>query len=221
MIEPAPSTALTRVALPLAILWSGLLLSAFVYSRLPENTQLDPLRGFISFLAVPAISLVGFGAIRLARRKVGAVAGRGEDLVVAWVMTFLLGMHCLVLALSVGMIDSLERALPFATALLFVGLGPVLATLEHKSAMGIRTRATLASPAAWASTHRLLGWLFPIAGMAGLSAWWLSGWAALAVAVLPGVTALAAVIAYGQTRAISPVEHGAAESRPNEDERSP
>ncbi|MCK6552831.1 SdpI family protein, partial [Myxococcota bacterium] len=165
----APSTVLTRVALPLGIIWTGVLSSAFVFSRLPEGVTVDPARGAATFGGVPVLSVLALVGLRLARRGVGAGRGRGEDLVVAWVMTFLLGVHCLVLALSIGIIDALERALPIATGLLFIGLGPVLATLEHQSAMGIRTAATLASPAAWRRTHHIAGYAFPLAGIASFT----------------------------------------------------
>jgi len=204
----------------MAIIWSGFVLSAFVYGRLPETVHLQLIAGLVTFLGVPLLSLLGFIVLRLVRRKVGAPPSRGEDLVVAWVMTFLLGIHCLVVGLSLGIIDSLERGLPLATGLLFVGLGPVLGTLEHGSAMGIRTRATLASREAWVKTHRLLGVLFPIAGVAGFCGWWLSGFTALAVSVLPGVSALAVVIAYAATQRAEPDPPGEDEGeadRPKED----
>lgn len=66
------STVLTRVALPVAIVWTGVLLSAFVFSRLPEGVAVDPARGLATFAGVPILSIVGLLALRLARRGVGA-----------------------------------------------------------------------------------------------------------------------------------------------------
>jgi uncharacterized membrane protein len=212
----APSTLVTRYGIPVAIAWSGLVLSSFVFSRVAETTQIDPVRGSLTFLGVPAISFLGFIVLRLARRRVGAEAGRGEDVVVAWVMTFLLGMHCVVLGLALRLIESVQHAVPLAVGLLVVGLGPVLGTLEYKSAMGVRTKATLASPKAWAKTHRLIGFAFPIAGIAGFCGFWVPGVLGLAVSLLPPVIALAVVIGYAATLPIvdeQPVE----EDRPNDD----
>lgn len=199
-----PGSTVTRLVIPVGIAWAGLLLSAFVYTRLPEATRegLAPARVAATFLAVPLMSLAALMLLRAVRGRVGAEPRRSEDVVVAWVMTFFLGIHCLVLALALRLIGDLATALPIATGLLFIGLGPALGALEPGSAMGIRTRATLASPELWRSVHRALALLFPLAGVAGFAGAWLPPPLGVWVAVLPGVIALAGATTYAATRPV-------------------
>jgi uncharacterized membrane protein len=195
--QPLNPSPITRWVLPLAIVWAEFLLSAFVFTRLPKEIAIDPARALVMFLSMPVLTLLGFLVFRFSMERSAAERTRSEDLIVVWIVCFLFGVHALVLALAIGMIASLQHAMPIAICVLFVGLGPVLARLEPKSAMGIRTKATLASDAAWAKVHRTVGRLFPLAGAIGLSALWLHGWPLIFASVAPALLAILAGVLYG------------------------
>lgn len=194
---PLPSTPTTRWYLPMLVIWSSLVLSAWVYTnRVPEPVrEAGGTRMIVIFAAVPAFSLVVLLALRAvgrAKRK----SSRSSDVLVLWVMAFLFAVHASVLAVAIGMISSLDRAIPAATGLLMFGLGPVLTSLEPGSAMGIRTRATLTREDVWRRTHRLAGKLFMGAGAVGLLGLLSEGPLLVAIAILPAVLALVISVAY-------------------------
>jgi uncharacterized membrane protein len=184
-----------RWALPFAVFWAQILLSAFVYQKLPRPGATGTTRAFVLFLGTPALTLVGFVFYHLLAKKMEA--RKSDTLAIVWILTFFFGVHALVLAMAIGLLKSLQQAMPIAVSILLVGLGPVMAQLEPNSAMGIRTKATLSSAVAWGKVHRLLGGLFPIAGALGLSALWLEGWTLIAAAVVPAFVALLIGVVYG------------------------
>ncbi len=184
-----------RWALPFGVFWAQVLLSAFVYQKLPRPGAIGTARALVIFLGTPALTLVGLAFYRLLAKTTDA--RKSDTLAIVWILTFFFGVHALVLAMAIGLLKSLQHAMPIAVAILLVGLGPVMSQLEPNSAMGIRTKATLSSTVAWGKVHRLLGGLFPIAGALGLSALWLEGWALIAAAVAPGFIALLVGVIYG------------------------
>lgn len=214
MSEGAPSTALTRWGWPLGVVWASAMLSAWIATyKIPEGIELGAGRAAALFLSGPALQVLTLVVIRkvLSQRA----NGRGADLVVLWLVTFLFGLHAAVLATALQMISSLGRAVPVAIALLMVGLGPALAFLEHKSALGIRTPGTLADPEAWRRTHRFAAATFVIAGLLAPLGLLLEGLEALYVSVTPPVLAVIAAILRGMTvRAASSSEEQGGEARP-------
>jgi hypothetical protein len=191
-----PSTVLTRWMIPLAVVWAGVLLSAFTYSKLTRAIQA---RGevVVVLFGSPALCLAGLVVLRTAARRITAGAGALEDAVVIVLMLFLESVHATLIASSFGFAHWLRFAMPFLTAILLIVLGPLLRSLSPGSVMGIRTKATLQSTTAWAETHRFTGLAFVAAGIASLGAAWLPGPWALIGAVIPAVFALLAGVVRG------------------------
>ncbi len=192
-----PSTLTTRWFLPLLVIWSSVLLSAWVYTnRVPEDLRkAGGSRMIITFGVVPAASLVVFLILRAVGRAKQR-SSRSSDVLVLWITAFLFAVHASVLAVAIGMISSLDRAIPAATGLLMFGMGPVLFALEPGSAMGIRTRATLGNEDVWRRTHRLAGKLFMGAGAVGLLGLLFEGPLLVAIAIAPAVIALVISMVY-------------------------
>jgi uncharacterized membrane protein len=79
---------------------------------------------------------------------------------------------------------------------LFMVLGNVMATVRSNYLFGVRTPWTLASDLAWDRTHRLVGRLFFIAGLAMLLLA-LTGEMRLVIGVMIGFIVLVLVVAFG------------------------
>jgi uncharacterized membrane protein len=188
---------LTRWVLPLSIGWAELLLAAFVFSRLPPHPGASGERMAATFLGVPMLTFAAFGVFRIAAKRNPHETGRSEDLAILWILAFLFGVHALVLAMAIGMLRSLQSAMPIAICVLLMGLGPVMAQLEPNSAMGIRTKLTLSSGSAWTKVHRVTGALFATAGVIALVGLWFEGWMLIAISLAPALLALLAGVVYG------------------------
>jgi uncharacterized membrane protein len=139
-------------------------------------------------VGLPLLALL----VVLVVRAAAGPTGRVGDLVVVLLVAFLVGLHVLLLAAHLRLTDRPEALVPLGTALLFVLLGPVVAGLEHGSAMGLRTRATLAGEVTWRRAHRTLGLAFSAAGVAGVGPV-LWGAPTLAVVTLGALPVLAMV----------------------------
>jgi uncharacterized membrane protein len=214
--EAPDSTAMTRWFVPLGIGWTGVLLSAWVYTKkLDEPAQAVTPKLMIAFLGVPAFSLLLLVALRLIARKTSGVITRSGDLLIIWVLAFLFCIHASVLAAAIDMFP-LVRAVPMATALLMVGLGPVMMTLEPGSPMGIRTARTLSDEEVWRKTHRAAGKMFMVAGVLGLSALFLEGRWVLFAAVVPALLAPVLAVIYA-SRVPAKNEQPSEEPRPSDD----
>ncbi len=81
------------------------------------------------------------------------------------VVGFLVFMHVLVVAASMGVAVPMDTAIRAALPLLFAGIGTRLASLKHNWFFGIRTPWTLASEEVWTRTHRLGGTLWTAGGL--------------------------------------------------------
>ena len=190
------STWTTRWGLPGAVIWGSAMLSAWVHTKkLPPGTPDLGWRGAALFLTVPVVQVLALVALRRALAR--GAPGRTADLVVLWLMAFLFGLHAALLAVGIQMIPSLAGAVPLAVAFLLIGVGPALALLEPGSALGIRTRATLASPEAWRRTHRFAAIAFLLAGLVAPAGLAFEGMTALYVAVAPALLAISAAILRG------------------------
>lgn len=216
MTEPPQSSLTTRWAIPAGIVWSQLLLSAWVYTKkLDEPAQEPTPKLLIAFLGMPIFSFLFLVVLRFVAKRTSPAQSRSGDLVIIWVVTFLFCIHAAVLAAVIGMF-SLNRAVPVAVALLLIGLGPVLGSLEPGSAMGIRTKATLGSPSVWKRTHKLAARLLVLAGLMGLSALLFEGIWVLFAAVVPAILAVVfAIIHAARLPADPPDEERGAEDRPS------
>lgn len=188
--------------LPWLIAWSTLLISARVWDQLPKGTDIPLGQAVFTFGGVPLIALATVLAASAAEKRTSTTLGRGSQFVLAWVISFLAAIHAMVLALALGKLSSLTVALPPAIAVFFLGLGPLVAMLEPKSAMGIRTKATLESDAIWRKTHLILGVSFAVAGGVGgvVSLLELEVPVRMAASAISGVAALLVAIAYAARR---------------------
>lgn len=214
MTEAVESNVLTRWVVPAGVVWSELLLSAWVYTKkLDEPAQEPTTKLLIAFLGMPAFSLLLLVVLRFVAKRASSAHSRNGDLLIVWVVTFLFCIHAAVLAAVIGMF-SLSQAVPVAVGLLMIGLGPVLGSLEPGSAMGIRTKATLRDPVVWERTHRLASRLFILAGLLGLSALLFEGIWVLFASVVPAILAVVLAIIYA---ARLPID--AADEHPREEER--
>ncbi|MCA9556194.1 MAG: SdpI family protein [Myxococcales bacterium] len=213
-MSEAVSTVGTRWGLPAVVIWAGLMLSAWVHTeRLPQHTTASAGKLAAVFLGVPALQILALVGLR----KVLARAGRTSamaDLLVLWLVVFLFGLHAAILAVAVGMLESLGRGVPVAISLLLLGFGPALAFMEPGSPLGIRTRATLASPAAWRATHRFAAVVFGLAGLLAPVGLLFEGAEALYAALAPALVALSLALARGALARAPRDEHGAPVERP-------
>lgn len=194
-----PSTVLTRWAAPLALVGAGGGLSALAATRSAGGASSELLVG------LPMLALL----VVLVVRAAAGPGGRVGDLVVVLLVAFLIGLHGLLLGAHLGLTDRPEAWVPLGTALLFVMLGPVVAGLEPGSAMGLRTKATLAGAEPWRRAHRGLGVVFALAGVLGAvpSLWGAPAFAIVILGVLPVVGMVAVSVRAGR-------EQGAAPARP-------
>lgn len=181
--------------IPIAVAW---VFSAVVYSRLPDRIPVhwdwsgqpdrwgSRLEG--AFL-MPAVALLLWGLLRwlpkIDPRRANYERFRGTyDLVVAVILTFMAGIHILVLGAMLGWPVSIQRIVPGAVGVLLVIIGNLLPRARSNWWFGIRTPWTLSSDLVWQKTHRVGGYLMILAGL-GL----------LLQAVVPGrVTAVVSVV---------------------------
>ncbi|HUR92920.1 MAG TPA: SdpI family protein [Gemmatimonadaceae bacterium] len=90
--------------------------------------------------------------------------GTYETLIIT-VMTFMVGVHLLVLANGLGYNVSLDRVTPMGVGVLLVVIGNILPRTRPNWFVGIRTPWTLSSDRVWERTHRFGGHLFVAAGV--------------------------------------------------------
>jgi hypothetical protein len=217
-----PSTGLTRWGAPLAVVWAGVLLSAWVQgARLPA-VRAPGSRLLALLLGAPATSLAALLLLRAALARTPRAPRRSDDLVVLWLVAFLFAVHALVLASATGLVRALATPTALVVAALLGGLGPLVDGLEPGSALGIRTARTLASPRAWSAAHRAAGIGLGLAALAGFGLAALSPTLAIAVAGAGGGFALLLGAVIGDRRADPPggaaplPEQGPAGGRPSD-----
>ncbi len=211
------STALTRWAWPGAIIWSGVMLSAWVHTeKFSADLKIELWKLLALLLGVPAIQLL---CLLLLRKVLKPHEARSGDLLVLWLVTFLFGLHASILATAIGLIPSIGKAVPIAVTLLMLGIAPVLPSLEYKSPLGIRTRATLSDPELWRRAHRFAMICFVIGGLVAPLGLLVQGLDALYLSVAPAVFAVIAAIARAFVLPVGlPAEHNDETTRPTDDE---
>lgn len=223
--EPNPRAArgaLHRWGAPLAIVWAGLLLSAFVFERrLPEAVTRAPSPLLVTLLlGCPGASLLALFGLRRLDADPERRSAPGDALV-AWLLAAMFAAHALILAVVAGALPSLHPGLALVAGFLLLGLAALLPSLPVGCPFGLLTAATRSDPARWAAVHREL------AVGAGLS-----GGLALAAALAPsGPWTPAALVPVGVAilrglRRPSPPresEHAAPSQRPSgpDENRSP
>lgn len=193
-----PRPVWIRWGVPAGILWSSLLLSAWVYTRRFAQLPVEASTLALVLLGAPAAGLILLLVVQLtAQRAVGrGEPGESTDLVLIWAEACLFVLHAAVLAVVLGVLSGLVRPVAASAALFFWGLAPLFWSIEHASPVGIRTPRTMAQPAAWAAAHRVLAIGLGVAGSVALGAaalasipWIVAAVTAAALSLLLGAAA--------------------------------
>lgn len=187
-----------RWGVPAGILWSSVLLSAWIYTRRFAQLPVEASTLALVLLGAPAAGLVLLVVVRVAAQRATRHGEPGEttDLVLIWSEACLFVLHAAVLAVVLGVLSGLVRPVAVSAALFFWGLAPLFWSIEHTSPVGIRTPRTMAQPAAWRAAHRVLAVGLGIAGLlaAGAAAltsipWILAAVSAAGLGLLLGAAA--------------------------------
>jgi uncharacterized membrane protein len=156
---------------------------------------------WLSFLLVPAMTagLVALFAVipRVEPRRVNLQRSSAAYLTVASaILVLMLGVQATVVPAGAGYAVPIAPIVGGGVGLLFVVLGNVLTTVRRNFMFGVRTPWTLTSDLAWDRTHRLIGRLWVVGGIAlFLSS--LLGRGDLLVAVILGFVFGSLVLAVG------------------------
>ena len=86
------------------------------------------------------------------------------------VLTFMLGVHLMTLAITLGANIPVERVIPFGVGALFAIIGNVMPRTRSNWTFGIRTPWTLSSDRVWERTHRIGGYLMVAGGVIVMAA---------------------------------------------------
>lgn len=81
------------------------------------------------------------------------------------VLTFMLAVHFMTLAVTLGADIPVERFIPFGVGALFAIIGNVMPRTRSNWSLGIRTPWTLSSDRVWERTHRVGGYLMLAGGL--------------------------------------------------------
>jgi uncharacterized membrane protein len=154
---------------------------------------------WLSFLLVPAITagLVALFALipRIEPRRANLQKSSSAYLTAASAMLVLMvGIQAAVVGAGAGYAIPIAPIVGGGVGLLFVVLGNVMTTVRSNFMFGVRTPWTLTSDLAWDRTHRLIGRLWVIGGIAMFVSS-LLGRADLLVAVILGFVVGSLVIA--------------------------
>lgn len=126
---------------------------------------------WVGFLITPAISLglVGLFALlpRIEPRRANLLKSGPAYLTVASAfLIFMLLVHAAVVAAALGYDVPITAVIGAGTGLLFAVLGNVLSTVRSNFMFGVRTPWTLTSELSWDKTHRLVGRVWVVGGIA-------------------------------------------------------
>jgi immunity protein, SdpI family len=186
-------------------------LSAWAWGQVPDDAQI-PIHwaldgtpnGYASktfaLLFLPALG-AGLGALLYflprfePRAQNLARSGSAYVQVCSGVMVVLVVTQLAIVRAAVGQPLPINLVVGLAVGGLFVVLGNVLGKVRSNFIFGVRTPWTLTSDLAWNRTHRLVGRLFVILGLAVLASALIGGEAMLAL-ILGGVVVIV-VVAFG------------------------
>jgi uncharacterized membrane protein len=160
---------------PLALSLLGALLSAAVYSRLPESIAVHwDLHGTpngwmpraIGAFVLPVCLVVLWQLLRLAPRiDPHAENGGAYETIVAASLLLVLAGHLVVLAMALGYHVPVGRIVPALLGVLYLVFGSVMPRTRSDWWFGVRTPWSLSSDRVWARTHRLAGYSMSGAGL--------------------------------------------------------
>jgi uncharacterized membrane protein len=164
---------------PVLLAGIGVLMSAAVYTRLPETIAVhwdldgNP-NGWMSrtmgAFFLPVFLLVIGGILRFVpsidpRAENYRRFGEAYETIVLSVLLLLLATHGITLAIALGHRVPVGRFVPALVGALFIVIGNVMPRTRSNWWFGIRTPWTLSSDRVWARTHRLAGYAMIVAGV--------------------------------------------------------
>lgn len=164
---------------PLVAVLAAFAFSIAVYGRLPERMPLhwdwsgepDRWGGRLQgAFMMPSFALVLWVVLRVLpkidpRRENYERFGGTYDFVVAAIVTFMAGLHVLLLGAALGWPIAINRVVPGAVGVLLIVIGNLLPRARSNWWFGIRTPWTLSSDRVWQKTHRVGGYLMIVAGL--------------------------------------------------------
>ena len=198
----------------IALVTLSWVLSALVYSRLPERiaTHYD-LAGspdrwdsrLIGAFIIPLVMLITFALARwqpssgVTGENARARESQGDtlrDLVLTSLLAFFALMHLGIIGAALGWRITLPELLPLGLGALFLMFGHVLPRLEQGGLVGIRTRSTMSSERTWKRTHRVAGAIMTAAGTVMIGAGLFDGQRAMEVVIVAAVLSALATAGY-------------------------
>lgn len=201
-----------RKWIPLLIVAAAFIASAVVFPRLPERmpTHWDLSQQPSGSVPTPnewsdrvwgawllPIFLLGmWGVVRIVPRidprgSNYAKFGGAFEVIIGSIMLFILALHIVVLAASLGYPVQVQRIIPLGAGVLLIVIGNLLPRTRPNWFLGIRTPWTLSSDRVWEKTHRFGGRMFVGGGILTTIAALL--WVQWASRVLVGGMAVVAV----------------------------
>jgi immunity protein, SdpI family len=132
---------------------------------------------WLNALLFPGMSLFLFLVLRGAM-QIGPTLGQASskranktivNLILVGILLFMLVIQLTTTAIALGVPVDITFIISLALSALFIFLGNFMGKLRRNFWAGIRTPWTIASETVWERTHRLAGWLFVLAGLAGLA----------------------------------------------------
>lgn len=167
-----------RKRIPLLLILVAFVASAAVYEKLPDPMpthwnlagEVDgwtalPWGAFLLPLMLLAAAAIFHVVPLIDPRKANYAKFKGTyEILIITIMTFMVGVHLLVLASAIGMNVSLHRLMPIGVGALLMVIGNLLPRTRPNWFIGIRTPWTLSSDRVWERTHRFGGHLFVAAG---------------------------------------------------------
>jgi len=196
---------------PVLLALIGALVSAAVYSRLPDNLAVHwDLHGNpngwmprpVGAYFAPVFILVLWQLLRFVpridpREANYARFGPAYETIVASVLVLMLAIHFVVLALALGYHVPINRIVPALIGALYLVIGNVMPRTRSNWWFGVRTPWTLSSDRVWTRTHRLAGYSMTGAGLVMLLvAIALPAELGIPVAVAASIAAVAAPAVY-------------------------
>ncbi len=164
---------------PMALIAIAVAVSVAVYPQLPERVpthwnihgEVDDYssRAFGAFL-IPMI-MIGVAIITPLMPKIDPRRSNYAKFestywfMINLVLTFMLAVHFVVLAVTLGADIPIERVIPFGVGALFAIIGNVMPRTRSNWSFGIRTPWTLSSDRVWERTHRVGGYLMFAGGL--------------------------------------------------------
>ncbi|WP_027414803.1 SdpI family protein [Aneurinibacillus terranovensis] len=166
-------------AFPVLTIILGLLISLASYPYLPERiathwgwtgTPDSYSSKLFGILIIPVLMIALYAGMRYMPRLDPNRAnyekfGKSYDLIINFILTFLLILHGITLVNGMGFKIDISFAVPFMVGILFIALGNMMPRFKQTYFVGIRTPWTISSEQVWRKTHRLSARVFFAGGV--------------------------------------------------------